>query len=265
MKKTSFHPSFLQVLYLTLFLILFILIITTPKLITGSLRISEKLIIEEETVEGILLGILFIVSVLILNLYKLEVFKHKEQIRKINTDKKKVEDRLQISDQYIGMINVQIQEIKSIFYSIDSYPQTKTDLKRTFSFFGEKILGIVNSNWVLIRIINSTTQRTIGEHFETRERCAGKYPHISNKMIIERQSIESHTPIISNPKNLNILVFCVLPIEKISHDERIFIQAIIDEITKLFIIINSTYFKNENKLLNEDKIKENVLPDDKKW
>ena len=250
MKKTRFRPSFLQGLYFILILFLFVLIIITPKLITDSLRISEKLIIEEETVEGILLGILFIVSIIILNLYKLEVFRHKEQINKINTDKKKVEDRLQVSDQYIGLVNIQIQEIKSIFYSIDSYPQTKTDLRKTFSFFGEKILGIINSKWVLIRIINSNTQRTISEHFVTREKCASKYPHVSNKMILEHQPIVSHTSIISNPKNLNILVFCVLPVEKISHDEHIFIQAIIDEITKLFIIINSNYFKNENKIFS---------------
>ncbi len=255
MKKTSFRPSFLQALYFVTFLFLFGLIVFTPKLITGSLRISERLIIEEETIQGILLGVLFIVSILILNLYKLEVFRHKEQIKKINTDKQKVEERLHISDQYIGMINVQIQEIKSIFYSIDSYPQTKTDLKRTFGFFGEKILGIVNSNWALIRIINSATQRTISEHFELRENCAGKYPHVSNKMIIEHQPIAYHTSIISSPKNLNILVFCIMPVEKISHDEHVFIQAIIDEITKLFIIINSSFFKNDPKDFIEDKSK----------
>jgi len=249
MSKKTIRPSLLQVIYLLLFVLLFVLIITTPKLITGSLRISEKLIIEEETVEGILLGILFGVSILIFNLYKSEVSNHKTQISKINTDKKKVEDRLQISEQYIGMINVQIQEIKSIFYNIDSYPQTKADFKKSFCFFGEKILSIVNSDWVLIRIINCSTQRTMSEHFEARERNTGNYPHISNKMIIEYQPIESHISIVSNPKNLNVLVFCVLPITKISNDEQIFIQAIIDEITKLFIIINSTYFRTENKAI----------------
>jgi len=53
--------------------------------------------------------------------------------------------------------------------------------------------------------------------------------------------------VIYNPDNLDILVFCVLPAEKISLDERIFIEAIIDELTKLFVIINSLYYKNDNK------------------
>ena len=244
MKNTGFHPSFLQLIYLILFIFLFTLIISTPEFIIGSVHFSERLIVREEIVKGILLGILFVVSTLILNLYKGEVAKHKDQIEKINTDKQKVEERLQISDQYIGMINVQIKEIKSVFFSIDNYPQTKADFKRTFTFFGEKVLGIVNSNWVLIRIVNSESQRTISEHYKARSRSINKYPQISNKLMIDAQPIASHTSIISNPKDIDILVFCVLPLETISSDEQIFLQAIIDEITKMYIIFNSSYFKN---------------------
>lgn len=244
MKKTGFHPSILQLIYLILFIFLFVLIITTPELTIGSVRMSEKLIVQEEMMKGLVLGVLFVVSTLILNLYKGEVAKHKDQIEKINTDKQKVEERLQISDQYIGMINVQIKEIKSVFFSIDNYPQTKADFKRTFTFFGEKVLNIVNSSWVLIRIVDSDTQRTISEHYKPRSRSVNKYPQISNKMMIDAQPIASHISIISNPKDMSVLVFCVLPLERISSDEQIFLQAIIDEITKMYIIINSPYFKN---------------------
>jgi len=203
--------------------------------------------LEENTIEGILLGILFIVSILILNLYKQEVNSHKELIHKINQDKKKVEERLHISDQYIGKVNVQIQGIKSIYNSIDNYPKSKTELKKTLTYFGQRILGIVSSNWVLIRIMNCSTQRTISEHFEARMDHVPDYPHISNKKIIENRQLDSQTTVIYNPDNLDILVFCVLPAEKISLDERIFIEAIIDELTKLFVIINSLYYKNDNK------------------
>jgi hypothetical protein len=67
-------------------------------------------------------------------------------------------------------------------------------------------------------------------------------------LIIEEQKIVSHTSIIYNPANLNILVFCILPVEKISNDERIFIRAIIVELTKMVIIINSIYYKNKIRL-----------------
>ncbi len=72
----------------------------------------------------------------------------------------KVQDRLFDSEQYIAITNIQIQEIKYIFNSIDKFPETKNDLKRAFNFFGERVIGIVNSNWVLFRIIDSNTQKT---------------------------------------------------------------------------------------------------------
>jgi hypothetical protein len=250
--KSKDHPPKLQIPYLIIILILFFFIIYTPTFIEGPLHISKKLIIEEETVEGALIGILFMISVLILNLYKNEVDKHKQLIQKINDDKKKIENRLLASDQYIGKVNVQMLEIKSNFNGIDDYPMTKTDFKKIFSHFGVRILGIVNTDWALIRIINCKTQRTISEHFETKSSIETEFPHISNKWIIEEKHITSHTSIIYNPPNLNILVFCILPVEKISNDERIFIREIIVELTKMVVIINSTYYKNDNKIRFED-------------
>jgi hypothetical protein len=252
MKKINFQPSFLQILYLIIFIILFAFIIYTPTLIKGPVNLTSKLILEEETFEGFLICILFIISILIFNLYKQEVNKHKELINKINSEKKQVEDRLNDSERYIGIMNVQIQEIKSIFNSINEYPETKDGLKKAFNFFGERIIGIVNSEWVLFRIIDSNTQRTICEHFGTRKGFSNSYPHVSNKMIIEKQPILPFRYVISNPRNLNILVSCIMPIDKISNDQHVFIQAIINEITKLFVILNSVYYKKESKIFIED-------------
>jgi len=254
MRKIKFQSSFLQILYLITFIILFAFIIYTPALIKGPVSISSKLILEEETFEGVLICILFIMSILIFYLYYREVKKHKELITKINNEKKKVEDRLSNSEQYIGIMNVQIQEIKAIFNSINEYPDTKDGLKKAFNFFGGRIIGIVNSEWVLFRIIDSNTQRTICEHFGTRQGIPYKYPHVSNKMVMENQPILPFTYVVSNPKNLNILVFCTMPIDKISTDQQLFIQAIINEITKLFVILNSLYYKKESRICIEDNL-----------
>jgi len=253
MKKLNFQPSLLQLFYLIIYLILFFIIIITPKLFNGPVHLSEKLIFGEEIIEVSLLGILFLLSILILNLYKHEAYKQKELIKKINSDKKTADERLIDSYQYIGQINVQIQAIKSIFNSTNKFPETKNDLKKTFLFFSERVLSIVNTDWVLFRIINSNTQKTIKEQFETRQGFSFNYPHISNKMIIERQPFLSFTIVISNPENLNILSCCILPIDKISNDERVFIQAITNEVIMLFVIFNSSYYKKTNKILGENK------------
>lgn len=247
MVKLNFRPTYLQVIYILIFLVLFSAIIYIPTLISGPLHITKKLIIEEETFEGSLLGVLFLISILIVNLYKHEVSKHKELIKKINEDKLKVEARLTDSYHYIGILNVQIQEIKSIFTNVDKYPETKEDLKKTYIFLGRRVHGIVSTDWVLFRIIDHTTQRTISEHFETRDGSPKCFPHVSNKLIIEKQADFLFTLVVSNPQNLNILACCIMPVEKISHDQRIFIQAIVNEITKLFVIITSSYYKSTKK------------------
>jgi hypothetical protein len=254
MKKLNIRSSFLQILYLIIFIILFAFIIYTPTLIKGPVSLTPKLILEEETFEGVLICILFIMSILIFNLYKSEVKKQKELVNKIVNEKKQVEIRLNDSEQYIAIMNVQIQEIKSIFNTIDKYPETKEGLKKAFNFFGERVIGIINSDWVLFRIIDCNNQRTICEHFGTRRGYQPVYPHVSNKMIIEKQPVLPFTYVISSPQNLNILVFCVMPVDKISNDQQLFIQAIINEITKLFVILNSLYYKNESRLIFEDII-----------
>jgi hypothetical protein len=257
MKKIDFKLSFLQIIYLIIFAVLFSFVLYTPALIKGPAQLTSGLILKEETIEGALFCILFIMSILMLNLYKREIDRHKELINKISTEKTKVENRLFNSEQYIGITNVQIQEIKYIFNSIDKFPETKEDLKKAFIFFGERVIGIVNSNWVLFRVIDINTQRTICEQFVTRQGFTCSYPRVSNKMVIENQPISPFYYVNSNTKNLKILVSCIMAIDKISNDQLIFVQAIINEITKLFVILNSLYYKRENKILVDD------IPDNK--
>jgi hypothetical protein len=253
MKELKIKASFLQILYLIIYICLASFIIITPILISGSVHLTKKFIIDEEIIEVILLGVLFSLSILIFKLYKQEARKKEDIIKKIKSDKKTTEEKLFDSLSYIGKVNVQIEEIKSIFNTTNKYPETKNDYKKSFRFLSERVLGIVNSNWVLFRIIDRNTRKTISECFETRAGFSSQYPCISNKMIIENQFMTSCTTVISNPQNLNILVCCALPIDKINKDQRIFIEAIINEIIMLFIILHSSYYKNETKIFTELK------------
>lgn len=246
MKNIHKNLSLLQISYLVIYLILFCAVIYTPHLITGGIHITKRLILEEEITEGLLLGILFILNILVLNLYRKETENQKELISKIREDKKSIEQKLDESFRYIGQINVQIQQIRSIFNEKDRYPETKNDFKRALFYFSERVFGIVNAEWVLFRVIDNNNQKTIREQFEIRQGYTSDYPHVSNKMIIEGRCCPPYTVIISNPQNLNLLVCCILPVEKVNNDERIFIQAITNEITMLFVILNSGYYKKAN-------------------
>jgi len=248
MKNTKVHFAYLQIVYLTILTVLFLFIIYPPSFVEGPVNL-KKLIPEKETIEVILTSILFLLSIFIMRFYKREVDKNREQIQRIKNDKMRVEERLLESDQYIGLVNVRIQDIKSIFYSFENYPKTKAELKNTFVFLGKRILRITNSNWVLIRIIDKSTQKTISEHFESKGEQTSGYPHVSNKTIIEEKQLVSNISVICNPKNLDILVSCTLSVDKISNNERIFVQAIANEIAKQYIISNSTYNTDANKII----------------
>jgi len=185
-----------------------------------------------------------------LNLYKKENSRQEMLIKKINDDKKSAEEKLDDSFRYIGQVNVQLFQIKSIFNNPNKFPETRNDFRKTLFYFSERVFGIVNANWVLFRIINSDTHRTLHEQFELRHGFSLDYPHVSNKMIIENESCSPYTVVISGQQNMNILVCCILPVEKITNEERVFIQAIVNEITMLFVILKSSYYKNSGKPFN---------------
>lgn len=241
MKKINFHPSSLQVIYLIIYVALFALIIYIPKLISGPFRITENIIIAEEIIEGSLLAILFFVNIWILSLYRHEASRQKDLIKKIEDDTKAANEQLQDSHKYIGRINVQIQEIKSIFNKAINFPVTRNEFRKTCLYLCERVLGIVNSEWVLFRIIDRTSRKTICEQLGTRPGVKTNYPHIGNKNILESKICQPYTSVISDPQNLNLITCCILPVDEISNDERIFIQAIADEVTIMFIIFNYTY------------------------
>ena len=244
MEKIKFRPSSVEVIYLIIYVILFSLIVFTPGLIKGPVYLSDKLFVEEEIIEGTLLGILFLLNILVMNLYKKENARQKMLISKINDEKKSTEERLDESFKYIGQINIQLQQIKSIFNNHKKFPETRNDFRKTLFYYGERVFGILDVNWVLFRVIDSETRRTIHEQLETRHGFTCDYPHISNKTIVETQTCSPYWLVISNPGNLNLLVCCILPVDKINNDERVFIQAITNEITMLFIILKSAYYKD---------------------
>jgi hypothetical protein len=252
MKKVNFHFSHLQILYLVIYVVLFSLIVYIPKLISGPVYITEKFFVEEEIIEGALIAVLFILNILILNLYNKETLRQKELIKKINSEKEKAKEKLDDSSKYIGQINVQIQEIKSIFNNSYKLPETKNDFKKALLFFCNRVFGITKTDWVLFRIINTNTHKTLIEQLGSRQGFSTEYPHISNKEIIEKQSLSPYTVVICNPQNLSILTYCILPVEKITNDERVFIQAITNEINMLFLILNSPYYKKQENVHTGD-------------
>jgi len=121
---------------------------------------------------------MLVVGFFIIRLYRKEVRLRQEREHKL-------EKKLNDSFQYIGKLNVQLQEMYSSFSGIDKYPTSKKDFKEITSFLLDKILGIVNVEWVMFRIIDLKTKRTLKEGSKARGGAIVLKYELSNFDILE--------------------------------------------------------------------------------
>jgi len=88
----------------------------------------------------ILLVLFLIFGYLTNYLYKKEVKKYEDYINNLDSIQRGIEEKLNDAFKYIGTINLQLQEIKSIFAKNDKYPETKEEMKKIEYYMAEKIL-----------------------------------------------------------------------------------------------------------------------------
>jgi hypothetical protein len=229
--------------YLTLLTLLFALIISTPYLITKDALVRHHILIEEEFVEGFLIAGLLVVSYFVLGLYREELNNYRNYIKELSLKKADVESRLSDAFKYIGAVNIQVEEIQSIFSLLKEYPKDKKDFKNTFRFLSEKVLCIVKVDWVIFRIINMDSLRTVSEYSETRGNIVLLKHNISNKSVVTTESINGFSIISSDQTNLIIKMFCIVPSEELTTTQKNLIKTIVNTLEMLFIVFTSQYFR----------------------
>ncbi len=221
--------------------VLFFLIVLTPYFIR-----SRFGFLPEEAVEGAIIAFLFLIGYFTLKLYQREVAKNLAELEKLKKTKNELSDSLEEAFRYIGAVNVQIQTIKSVFSSLEKYPESKKDFKRILHFLADRILALVNVDWVVLKIVNTQNQETLREHSATRGSAVLLKYNITNQDLISGQIKGGYTVIASGQKNFFIKAFCIMPKAKINKEQKILIQAIVNQIEMLFIIFTSVYYKNSH-------------------
>ncbi|MFH0803067.1 MAG: hypothetical protein V2A78_11890 [bacterium] len=233
--------SLLEAIYLAVMAILALATITTPFLVTHNF-----LIFQEETVEVILLGLLVIISLGILLLYRREAEKSRLKCQQMLQAKMGMEDRLNEAFKYIGSLNVQIEEIRSVFSDAIKYPENKKEMKYIMEFLAGRILGIVDADWVILRIVEPETRKTLREAHVARGNAILLNSPIENEFLIQPQSerLKDYTIVTSTQRSLDLVVFCILPRRDITRNQKIFLEAIANQLQLLFLIFTSSYYKN---------------------
>ena len=211
-------------------------VVFTPFFIRSHLVLLKKYIIREDAVEAVFIIILLLIAYILSTIYKKELRKYRQQTHKLILDNRDLSSRLDDAFKYIGGVNVQIQQIRSIFCGLKRYPVTESAFKRDLTLFARKVMEIVNADWVMIRIICQENLRTMKEHLESRRNVNFACKGISNKAIVAKRPIEGYSIVTSSHYNSVIMGVCVVPKKRLTVEEKILVEATTNQIEMLFLI-----------------------------
>ena len=227
----------LERIYYYIFVVLLFSLALTPYIIK-----SGTLFLEEEYLEVILIIIQMFLGYLAFRLYKKEAENNLKKVQKLQHHRDKLEKQLGDAFKYIGSVNVQMQEIKSIFSGIKKYPESKKDFKLIMHFLADKILGITDIDWVIFKIIDLNNFQTLKEYCGSRGLSVLLKCDISNEDVVGEKS-DFYDIFKSDQENFNEKAFCIIPNKKLTNNQKIFIKAIINQLDMMFIIFSSSYYK----------------------
>jgi hypothetical protein len=233
--------SFLETFYLYLTAFLALAIILTPFLVT-----HRYFTLREENAEVTLLGVLVLSCLGILYFYMKEAEKSRLKCQQLLNARMGMEDRLNEAFKYIGSLNVQIEEIRSIFSDSIKYPENKKEMKYIMEFLAGRVLGIVDAEWVILRIVEPGNLKTLREAHMARGGAILLGAPIENETLVWQKGdrLKEYSVVASTQKSLDLAVFCVLPRKDLSRNQRIFLEAITNQLQMLFLIFTSSYYRN---------------------
>jgi hypothetical protein len=233
-------------IYFTFLFLIFLLVALTPYIIK-----SGFFFLGEDASEMAEIILLLAIGYVIFRLYRREVAKNLKELEKAKIEKQNLEDRLTDAFKYIGEVNVQIQEIKSVFSNIKKIPENKKDFRYILQFFADKVLSIINVNWVNIRIIDRNNSVSLQEYYGARGGASPVKNKISNNDLLKDKKFDDFIIITTSQENFRIKIFCIVPKQKISQNQEDLIRGIMNQLEMLFIIFSSSYYKDGHLRVNK--------------
>jgi hypothetical protein len=237
--------------------LLLLCIIATPLLVSKRIIPLQKLVLDEDLLESILIALLIGIAGSIFAIYRRELRSANRKLRRMSSTNTLLKDRLTDAFRYIGTVNVQLQEIQAVFSKSIRYPGNRKEFKRLLAETARETLGIVDRDWMLIRIIDRRNLKTRIEHWEMR--CRVKPPNtcVSNRAIIEHHPMPEVDVAASHRDNAAFAAVCVFPAPPLNREERILIQAVAAELEMIYIIFTSCMVSKD---LHQDKPHKGTYP-----
>jgi hypothetical protein len=233
----------LEAIYLAAFGLLAITVIGVPIFVHRGFSMTNRLVIEQDLVEALFIAFLLAVAYALSRRYKATLKSHREEINRLGMNNDGLMGRLTEAFKYIGKVNVELQEIRSVVFHLGRLPESRREFKNLLTEFSRNVMTIVNSEWVMIRIVNRRSLNTIVEHLEVRDRDAAVRPQIGNAALVEGEPATDWAMVRCEKENIDIIVACIFPQDKLGHLEKILVEAITGEIALLFIILTAGQYR----------------------
>jgi hypothetical protein len=226
----------LIVVYLALIVFLLLCVSATPLFIRHGLAIGGRLIIEEEYLESTLIVAILAISCMIVIAYRRTLEAYRRAVARAGEDKSQLASRLTEAFSYIGSVNIGLKEIQSIVCGIDHYPQTRKEFKHFLHELTTKIMTDTGAAWVVVRIIDPCSGRTIKGYTAQGRGSAAPTTTIGNRAIIEGRLATGVRTFVVHQKDPDLLTVCILPAIPLSEEQTVIMTAAAREIEMAFML-----------------------------
>jgi hypothetical protein len=211
-------------LHLTLLGALLVLIISTPFLVDEGISIFD-----EEVVESIMILFLIGLSLSVFALYQREIRRKEQSLAQFT--------------RHVGALNLQIEQIRLLCKDIEESFETGKNRRDAITKLADRVLGIVNAAWVVLRIIELESGRTVTECARGRGKTDWSTPEISNRKLLENASLDDYSVICSGQDYPHLRAFCMLPVKEITKVQSVLIRVILDNLSMLYVVSTSTHLQ----------------------
>jgi len=146
---------------------------------------------------------------------------------------------------HLGIANLQVKNLRSVFEDVKNFPETRLEFKMLANGLAEKVLSIVNCQWIIFRLVETGGRHnTLLEYSQARG--GAELPaknKLSNKMLFDNELPPGIAIVSSNQNNLGIKTFCVLPINAINENQKDIIGIIVNDLSAYYLLFVTVFQK----------------------
>ena len=213
-------------------------IIAMPLLIRGRLVLGNRIVVEEELIEMVLIAIMLSISFLISKLYESKLRENRKHIDQLASERRELTSSLSEAFHYIGTVNVEVAELQKLFCDLDRYPQNRNDFKNMLCILTDKAMMLTQSEWAIIRIIGLDNLRTLKECRRGKFKGEMSPTRISNRAIMAEEKLEALSVIGSRQRSPYFKTVCITREGDLPAEARRIVEAIAGIAEMLFLIFS---------------------------